>query len=419
MGGRGGRGEGSEGVEVLVSVLMASLRWSSIFEQEKFTENYMILLILNIGCNLRELRSISIVLPYRMPGQAFMCAFALCLNLLPLAVLSLPPSPQRLIIDTDMGFDVDDVVAVCLANSLHMNNKINLLAVVHDTGCSLGIGGVSSINHWYGHDNVTLGAWKGRFGSDCNKHYENAFGQNQYLSHLTAKMPGPVTDSSQVENGTDAYRRVLSQAPNASVNIASIGMTTNLADLLATEPDVHSPLSGYDLIGQKVQKIVFMDGGYNFGCAAGYIGPADECFGSARAALQMPPNVRLVFSRKGADPDIYTGSAILDKHPVGSPCREALKNWCCNPNGKGGGFGRLSWDPITTMVAGLDVDAVKEKEINYGTQVTADENGREHFFGNGTKNAETDFVNSQTSPQYIQKVIDGWLNQVPAMHELP
>jgi hypothetical protein len=25
--------------------------------------------------------------------------------------------PQRLIVDTDMGFDVDDVVAVCLANT--------------------------------------------------------------------------------------------------------------------------------------------------------------------------------------------------------------------------------------------------------------------------------------------------------------
>jgi hypothetical protein len=70
-------------------------------------------------------------------------------------------SPQRVIVDTDMGFDVDDVVAVCLANSLHMNSKINLLAVVHNTGCNLGIGGVSSINHWYNHDNVTLGAWKG------------------------------------------------------------------------------------------------------------------------------------------------------------------------------------------------------------------------------------------------------------------
>ena len=100
--------------------------------------------------------------------------------------------PQRLIVDTDMGFDVDDMVAVCLANSLHMNGKVNLLAVVHDTGCDLGIGGVSAVNHFYGHDNVTLGAWKGQYGSDCNTHFAGTSGQNQYLSRVIDGMGGPV-----------------------------------------------------------------------------------------------------------------------------------------------------------------------------------------------------------------------------------
>ena len=37
-------------------------------------------------------------------------------------------------------------------------------------------------------------------------------------------MGGPVTSSQQVMLGTDAYRKVLANAPNASVNVASIGM---------------------------------------------------------------------------------------------------------------------------------------------------------------------------------------------------
>jgi hypothetical protein len=57
--------------------------------------------------------------------------------------------PQRLIIDTDMGFDVDDVGAVCLGNALADAGLVSLLAVVHNTGCKLGIGGVSAINHFY------------------------------------------------------------------------------------------------------------------------------------------------------------------------------------------------------------------------------------------------------------------------------
>eukprot|EP01050_Picozoa_sp_SAG11_P001634 SAG11_NODE_74_length_18043_cov_13.387818_4_plen_89_part_00 len=76
--------------------------------------------------------------------------------------------------------------------------QINLLAVVHNTGCKLGIGGVSAINHFYGHDNVTLGAWKGKFGSDCDTHFKGASGQNQYLGALIKDMRGPVKDYDDV-----------------------------------------------------------------------------------------------------------------------------------------------------------------------------------------------------------------------------
>ena len=100
-------------------------------------------------------------------------------------------------------------------------------------------------------------------------------------------------------------------------------------------------------------------------------------------------------------------------HPEGSPCREAYLHWCCNPNGKAGTSGRLSWDPIAVMIASLDVGSVFEKEVNYGTQVTADEDGAEHFFGSGTKNAQTDFVDPSASPGEIPGAIDGFLNRVP------
>merc|ERR550537_964507 len=115
--------------------------------------------------------------------------------------------------------------------------------------------------------------------------------------------------------GTDAYRKALATAPDASINVASIGMPTNLRDLLNTTADQYSPLSGFDLVAKKVAKIVFMDGGYNFGCAAGNIGPAYDCEGSARDALKMPPTVRLIFSSKGSNPPIYTGSGLQSHHP--------------------------------------------------------------------------------------------------------
>lgn len=97
----------------------------------------------------------------------------------------------------------------------------------------------------------------------------------------------------------------------------------------------------------------------------------------------------IISNKGGGGPDIYTGRGMQESHPANSPCREAYKNWCCNPNGKPGTSGRLSWDPITVMIAALDVESVLEKEVDYGTQITADSDGKEHFFGSGTKNALT------------------------------
>lgn len=38
----------------------------------------------------------------------------------------------KLIVDTDMGFDVDDVGAVCLANALQKDNKTSILVSAAD-----------------------------------------------------------------------------------------------------------------------------------------------------------------------------------------------------------------------------------------------------------------------------------------------
>jgi hypothetical protein len=195
-------------------------------------------------------------------------------------------------------------------------------------------------------------------------------------------------------------------------------MTTNLADLLKTKADNYSSMSGYDLVAAKVNKVVFMDGGYNFGCAAGFIGPADDCFGTAQQAVKMPPSVSMVFSGAGENPDIYTGAGLQTHHPANSPCREAYKHWCCNPNGKDGNSGRLSWDPITVMIAGLGIDSVFEKYTDQGTQVTADADGREHFFGSGTKNARTGF-NTDDPVGQISGAIDAYLNVPPGAQPSP
>jgi len=74
-------------------------------------------------------------------------------------------------------------------------------------------------------------------------------------------------------------------------------MTTNLRDLIQSQPDKYSNHNGHDLVAQKVSLIVWMDGMYNFGCAEhgtfSWLGDDAGCRGSAKIAVEgWPKNVK-------------------------------------------------------------------------------------------------------------------------------
>ena len=99
-----------------------------------------------------------------------------------------------LIIDTDASFDVDDVVAICLAHALADRGETKILAIVHDAGIPEGIGAVSVLNHYYGRDDILLGAYKGDYGKDGNGNWV----RGHYVDHLVNNWDSPIRDSSQV-----------------------------------------------------------------------------------------------------------------------------------------------------------------------------------------------------------------------------
>ena len=75
------------------------------------------------------------------------------------------PAPVKLVLDTDMGGgacrDVDDVVALCISHAMVDNGEAELLAVVQDTAPPACAGVISVLNHWYGRDDIPIGAYKG------------------------------------------------------------------------------------------------------------------------------------------------------------------------------------------------------------------------------------------------------------------
>jgi len=256
-----------------------------------------------------------------------------------------------LIIDTDASFDVDDVVAICLAHALMDRGEVDIKAIVHDAGIPEGIGAVSVLNSFYGRDDIPLGAYKGSFGREPNG---GGWVRGAYVDDLVNNWYSPVKDSSQVPDAVEVYRKVLSEAADRSIVISAIGFVTNIADLLRSGPDQYSDLNGVDLVGAKVKSIVWQGGWYppihgfghetyNWDCGRGYYN-TDGCDGESEYAINnMPSSVDMVYSDIGDE--LYTGSSLSWCAGDENPCRAALIDQ------QGFGNGRCSWDGVVTLRA--------------------------------------------------------------------
>ena len=263
-----------------------------------------------------------------------------------------------------------------MAHALHDSGEASLLAVVHDAGYPHGVQAASILAHYYGHDDIPLGAYKGGFGKvrddygekglhDFEPKVPGAWVTGDYVPTLIKKWPSPVQRRDQVPDAVIVYRRALAAAADHSVAIAAIGFATNLAPLLRSGPDAISPLTGMQLVAKKVKVIVYQGGWYparhaggevqgpggdfNWGCGEHWYNTTN-CLGEARyTIMNMPDEVEQVFSEVGYFM-LSGGVALRDCTVQPNPCLEAyetnMKAW-----GQDEHAGRASWDAVVTLAA--------------------------------------------------------------------
>lgn len=288
----------------------------------------------------------------------------------PLLWLLLAAEPRRLIIDTDAGFDVDDVGALCVANALADDQEIVLVAVAHTNAFAKGIGAVSALMTYYGRGDVPLGSYKGPWARDPTAGAHPRHTADRYVSDLADNFPAAVRSSAAVPTATAVYRRELARQPDKSVHMVSIGITTNMRDLVQSGPDAYSPWTGAELIARKVAQMVWMDGAYNFGCAQhatwNWLGPDVGCHGSAKQAVEgWPASVPQLFTDVGGG--ILHGAALETCAPLSNPCRRAFADWGAARTG------RMSWDPVAVLIAARGAAALglKAQTGGYNTVQTS------------------------------------------------
>ncbi len=168
-----------------------------------------------------------------------------------------PKGPVQLIFETDMGNDVDDVVALAMIHTYVQQGDVNLLMVGVNKDRPTAPDYIQVFNDFYGRGDVPIGmVHDGAKTSEQDFCWKSLRMTNEDGSPVYRVAPKTYQDA------VSLYRKVLSKARNHSVVIASIGFSTNIARLLESGPDGNSSLSGTDLVKKKVARLVVMAGSF-------------------------------------------------------------------------------------------------------------------------------------------------------------
>jgi hypothetical protein len=156
----------------------------------------------------------------------------------------------RVIIDTDLGPDVDDVLAVAQLHALADLNEVEILATVHTSSFKYGPGALSALNKWHGRK-VPIGAihieglynvWLGEY---TKRLYEN-FPRYEGLRHT-------------VDDVVTVYRNLLSRT-DGKITITTIGFLNGIELLLKSSGDSIDSRTGVGLLKDKCAGIIIMGG---------------------------------------------------------------------------------------------------------------------------------------------------------------
>jgi len=190
---------------------------------------------------------------------------------------------------------------------------------------------IDVINTYYGRGDIPIGS--SRTGPDAEKWYHKR----------VPEFPHDLAAGSDAPDAVALYRKILAAQPDKSVTIVTVGWLTNMADLLSSGPDRHSPYSGRDLVAAKVKELVSMggrwpntpgQGDYNFRMD----GPAAQ-----KVASGWPTPI--MFSGLGID--VMTGARLLAQGPGDNPVRAFYEGFLKTNNVPA----RSSWDHIAVLYA--------------------------------------------------------------------
>jgi pyrimidine-specific ribonucleoside hydrolase len=248
--------------------------------------------------------------------------------------------PAKVILDTDIGPDYDDVGAMAFLHAFADSGKATILATISCNQSKFSVGVLSVLNNYFGRPDLPIGIVTGT-------RAVNLVAWQKWDSILVSKYPARIKRNEKADFAVSLYRRILATQPDKSVTIITTGFFSNLNDLLRSGPDKNSSLNGIDLVNKKVLRLVSMAGRFPQGGEFNI--QCDPI--SARYVAQNWPT-EIIFSGWEIGDPIRTGIPLMrNKDISNSPVKDAFS--IAIPMAAQDSLGRMSWDE-TAVLAGIN-----------------------------------------------------------------
>src|SRR5687767_2874399 len=139
-----------------------------------------------------------------------------------------PAAVVKIIFDTDMDSDCDDVGALAVLHALADLGEAEILATVTSSKNPWSAPCIDAINTWYGRPDLPIGSPKGKGTQKPTK----------YGEAIAKQFPHDLKSTADAPDARQVYRDALAKQPDGSVTIVTVGYLTNVADLLREPADV-------------------------------------------------------------------------------------------------------------------------------------------------------------------------------------
>ncbi|MDR3711915.1 MAG: nucleoside hydrolase [Puia sp.] len=247
------------------------------------------------------------------------------------------PRPVKVIFDTDMGPDYDDVGAIALLHAFADSGRADILATMASNKYE-GVAAVLNLFNTYFHrPGIPIGVPKGDAVDQRDSQH--------WTDSILARYPHAIRLNSEAPDAVRLYRKILAGQDDGRVVVVTVGFLTNLSGLLHSGPDEYSPLSGPELVRKKVRLLVSMAGRFPSG-------KEFNVFRDARSSQYVFAHwpSRVLFSGFEIGMNIRCGLPLIhDESIQNSPVKDVFR--ISIPQVEEDRMGRKSWDETAVLVA--------------------------------------------------------------------